>query len=143
MAPYTQFILTKDSATFKGPDGTKKIKLGKIKIEPISPGFVDFTISGDKATVSFGPDTLKGGYQVIIVTPGKAEKYIPITAGLIGDAKEALTGKSTVGKDETITVGTAPHPKGWKSLFTRRKGGSRLQKQTRRTKRNTRGHKRS
>ena len=108
MAAYSQLILTKDTATFKGEGlDDKVIDVGDVQIPPFSTMYVDFVIGGDKRNLGFGPKRGTGTYQVVVTTnPESTEEYIPITAKLIGDTKKALVGKTSLAADETIEIGT-------------------------------------
>lgn len=132
MGEYSRLTVTPTSIVFKGAGEDKTFELGKTTIDAASPQFVDFIIRGTDTSLWFGPAGNEK-YHVVVVKEGKAEEYIPITVGLIIDAKEALQGKSALGDDETVEVGAV-------TGSSRR---LRLNVQRRRTQRNRRHHKRA
>lgn len=137
MAAYSQLILTKDTATFKGKGlDDKTVDVGNITLPKFfSSMYSDFILAGTNRNLAFGAKRGAGTYQVVVTTnPESNEEYIPITAGLIGEAKEQLQGlgKTSLSDDETLEIGTVTTSAGRRS---------RLNKQGGRTKRNRRGRK--
>lgn len=132
MGEYSSLVLTPTTIVFKGAGEDKTIELGTVTIDAMSPQFVDFIIRGTDTSLWFGPAG-NAKYHAVVVKKDSAEEYIPITVGLILDAKKALESKSTVKEGESVEVGTV-------------KGSARrlrLNVQRRRTQRNGRHHKRT
>lgn len=135
MAEYSQLILTKDTATFKG-EGLPEISIdlgGEVTFKDTGT-LAGVEILGKTHHLIFRP--LRGGKQEVLVLKSEEDEErvdsqrIPITVQLIVDAKDTFRGKTSLADDETFEIGTI---KG-----ARR---SRLNVQRRRTQRNRRNRK--
>jgi hypothetical protein len=163
---YNQLILTKDTATFKGaglPD--KTFPIGAWKSDAYAGSAIgEYEVRGTALRMYFvavqAPPGVSGLVSRVSITNVDASKprglgvevdYLPITLSLSNDLRTELAKRNKVESKRQRDIRNAPGASAdvgeepWQGdvdvTGRRRRGSSRLKKQTRRAKRNTRNNK--